>query len=657
MQSEMNNPLVSVIVPSFNQGRFIRETLESILNQDYRPLELLVIDGGSTDETLEILSSYDGRPELKWWSEPDEGVTDAVNKGLTRASGEILAIQSSDDLYLPGAIQTAVDAMMKQPEVALVYGDVEYIDQDSAPLGEDVLTPFDLNRYLGRFSYIPQPSAFFRASAAQKVGGWRRQISYVADADYWLRIATSHDVKKLDRMMARYRYHPNQRDTQRAKIARDWEQAIRDLIASVPLTGSYKRNALMGIHLAKYRYTPESNWVRRTHHLYQAALANPRGVIDPAFPKRELLVGRTPIWKLLSRTKRALGFSPRKTDTSTYSTKQKLGALIYDLPRFAKSLWLTTGKREASPWVLIRNRNEHLTVDTERTGARCEWEWTSDLHIAKVFPTLGLHLMKRTVRDCPINTENIIPKTGRPVDVSFIIGHRGLKRLPHLLMTLRSIAAQENVAFECIVVEQSDQPEVSSLLPEWVRYLHTPLPNPDMPYSRSWAFNAGAEIAQGKLLILHDNDMLVPTRYAAQIYSRLQEGYEVINLKRFIFYLEQTHSERIMSTGMIKLNVAPESIVQNLQAGGSFGITRDAFFDLGGFDEAFVGWGGEDNEFWQRAQTRSVWPYGSLPLLHLWHEAQPGKFEQSRKTATLLEERSAIPPDKRIEELRAVNFV
>lgn len=653
----MNNLLVSVIVPSFNQGRFIRETLDSILNQDYRPLELLVIDGGSTDDTLEVLRSYGDRPELKWWSEPDEGVTDAVNKGLTRASGEILAIQSSDDIYLPGAIQNAVEAMVRQPDVALVYGDVEYMDQNSVLLSQDVLTPFDLNRYLGRFSYIPQPSAFFRASAAQKVGGWRRQVSYVADADYWLRIATAHKVQKLDRMMARYRYHPDQRDTQQAKIARDWEKAIQDLIAAIPLRGRSKRNALMGIQLAKYRYTPESNWVRRTQHLYQAALANPRGVIDPAFPKRELLVGRTPIWKLLSRTKRALGFSPRKTDARTYSTKQKLGALIYDFPRYAKLLWLTNNKRDASPWVFIRNRNEHLTVDTERTGARCEWEWTSDLHIAKVFPSLGLHLMKRTLRDWPINVDEMIPKTVRPVDVSFLIGHRGLKRLQHLLMTLRSIAAQENVAFECIVVEQSDEPEISSLLPGWVRYIHTPLPQRDMPYSRSWAFNEGAEIAQGKLLILHDNDMLVPAGYAAQIYARHQKGYEVINPKRFVFYLDQTHSERIMNSGRIKLDRAPETIVQNLEAGGSFGITRDAFFGVGGFDEAFVGWGGEDNEFWQRAQTRSVWPYGNLPLLHLWHEAQPGKFEQSRKTATLLEKRSAISPDKRIEELRAVNFV
>ena len=97
----MAQPLVSVIVPSYNQARFIRETLDSILGQDYRPLEVIVFDGASKDETVDVLGSYGDRPELRWWSEPDRGVVDAVNKGLAKANGEILAIQSSDDCFTP----------------------------------------------------------------------------------------------------------------------------------------------------------------------------------------------------------------------------------------------------------------------------------------------------------------------------------------------------------------------------------------------------------------------------------------------------------------------------------------------------------------------------------------------------------------------------
>lgn len=310
MQSP-KKPLVSVVVPSFNQGRFIRETIDSILTQDYRPLEVLVIDGASSDETFAALKSYDGVAELKWWSEPDNGVVDAVNKGLKKANGEIIAIQSSDDLYLPGAISSAVEFLNARSDVALVYGDVELIDEDSRVTGRDILPPFDLGHYLGRFTYIPQPSAFFHADLVKEIGGWREEVSYAADADFWLRAAVRHKVAKIDRLMARYRYHADQRDTQKSKIARDWERAIASLLATNKLNASERRFARMGLHLAKYRYTPESQWLRRTSYLYLAAMANPPAVFDSRFPKRELLLGREPIWKFLSRVKRRMGFRPR----------------------------------------------------------------------------------------------------------------------------------------------------------------------------------------------------------------------------------------------------------------------------------------------------------------------------------------------------------
>lgn len=305
-------PRVSIVIPSFNQGRFIRETIDSVLSQDYRHVEVLIMDGGSDDGTLGVLESYSRVPEVKWWSEPDRGVADAVNKGMAKARGEIIAIQSSDDVYLPGAIRAAVEAMAEHEEAAIVYGDIEHIDERSRPLGKDVLQPFDLKYYLGRFSYIPQPSAFFRAAVIDDIGGWRSDVSYAADADYWLRIAVKHPVLKIDRLMARYRHHAEQRDTQKAKISRDWEKTVRDLLADNSLSRETRRFALMGIYLAKYRYAPEADWVARTSYLYRAAIANPAAVMNPNFPKRELLVGRDPLWKFLSRVKRFMGFRPRK---------------------------------------------------------------------------------------------------------------------------------------------------------------------------------------------------------------------------------------------------------------------------------------------------------------------------------------------------------
>lgn len=305
-------PLVSVIVPSFNQGHFISETIISILAQDYRPLEILVFDGASTDSTLSVLENFRHIPEVTVLSEPDKGVVDAVNKGLARASGEILAIQSSDDTYLPGAISAAVECLTANPDAALVFGNVEHMDEHSNITGRDLLPAFDLDEYLGRQTYIPQPAAFFRASAAREAGTWNPEVSYTADADYWMRIALRHKVLRIDRMMARYRYHGEQRDKYSDRILRDWQKMI-DLLASRPeMTASLKRSARMGVHLARYRYTPEDQWFRRTLHLYRAALSKPVAVGGPRFPKREFLIGRTPVWAALSRLKRALGLQPRQ---------------------------------------------------------------------------------------------------------------------------------------------------------------------------------------------------------------------------------------------------------------------------------------------------------------------------------------------------------
>jgi glycosyltransferase involved in cell wall biosynthesis len=305
-------PLVSIVVPSFNQGRFIAETVSSCLEQSYRPIEILVQDGGSTDDTVSVLRSLNA-PALHWVSEPDEGVVDAVNKGLRRARGEILSIQSSDDVFLDGALEAAVEAFSRDSTIGLVYGDVELIDEQSRVIGADIQGPFDLAMYFGRMMYIPQPGSFFAYKALEAVGGWRRQFSYTADADFWFRIALRFPVRKLNRVMARYRYHPLQRDRQRAFICRDWERMVRDLIANEPLDIRTCRYARSGILLARHRYTDSRQWWARTKALYGALIVNPAAVLDRGFPRKELLPGREPIWRQLSRLKRALGLKPRGT--------------------------------------------------------------------------------------------------------------------------------------------------------------------------------------------------------------------------------------------------------------------------------------------------------------------------------------------------------
>lgn len=305
-----DRPLVSIIVPSYNQGRYIRETIDSCLAQDYRPIEILVIDGASNDQTVDVLRAFQA-PELRWWSEPDDGVVDAVNKGLSRATGGLLSIQSSDDLFLAGAFTAAVETFERWPELGLVCVDVEYVDDDSSVVGVDRQGEFSLAECVGRLQYIPQPGAFFTREALEAVGGWRAPYSYAADADFWIRIALRFPVRRIERVLARYRYHDQQRDRQKARILADWTASISSLIDSGDLKGDLVRWARMGVHLARYRYTPEDHHLARTRALYSALLENPGAVRDRRFPKRELLPFREPLWRLLSRLKRAVGLKPR----------------------------------------------------------------------------------------------------------------------------------------------------------------------------------------------------------------------------------------------------------------------------------------------------------------------------------------------------------
>src|SRR5260221_9891758 len=138
MIMEPHSPLVSIVTPSYNQGKFIRETIESVLTQDYANIEYWVIDGGSTDETLGILQQYENDPRFHWISEPDKGQSDAINKGWSRCRGEIVAWLCSDDVYVEHAIKLQVSYLVDHPEIGAVYGDVIYVDSEgkfiSAPL-------------------------------------------------------------------------------------------------------------------------------------------------------------------------------------------------------------------------------------------------------------------------------------------------------------------------------------------------------------------------------------------------------------------------------------------------------------------------------------------------------------------------------------------
>jgi glycosyltransferase involved in cell wall biosynthesis len=217
-------PLVSIITPSFNQARFLEETIRSVLEQDYPNLEYILVDGGSSDGSPEIIQRYKER--LSWWvSEPDLGQTDAINKGFARARGEILAWLNSDDTYLPGAITQAVDFLKSHPDVGMVYGDANLIDEQGNVIGKFPARQTNYKKLRRGFVHIPQQASFFRASLWRQVGPLDPSFYFAMDYDLWVRLARLAPLIHYPRPWANFRLH----ESGKSVIAdnRCWPEMLR----------------------------------------------------------------------------------------------------------------------------------------------------------------------------------------------------------------------------------------------------------------------------------------------------------------------------------------------------------------------------------------------------------------------------------------------
>jgi len=197
-------PRVSIVTPSYNQAQFLDETIQSVLSQDYPNIEYIIVDGGSQDGSVEIIQRYSDR--LAWWvSEPDRGQTDALNKGFSRVTGDILAWINSDDTYLPGAISDAVAFLQKNPDVGMVYGDAHLVDENGQFMGVFPARQTDYHRLMRGFVHIPQQSAFFRANLWKQVGPLDQTIYFAMDYDLWVRLAKVSKLVYYPRLWANFR--------------------------------------------------------------------------------------------------------------------------------------------------------------------------------------------------------------------------------------------------------------------------------------------------------------------------------------------------------------------------------------------------------------------------------------------------------------------
>jgi glycosyltransferase involved in cell wall biosynthesis len=230
-------PLVSIITPSYNQGQFLEATLRSVLEQDYPRLEYIVIDGGSTDESPQILARYASR--LAYWeSQPDRGQAHAINKGLKHARGDILGWLNSDDVLLPGVVSRAVLVFAQNPQVEVIYGRLERIDANGTLLPTPRLpkdrVDFDLSQILGE-CVVNQPGSFWRRGAMERVGLLDEDLRYSLDYEYWIRLALAGaQFLHLQEAVARFRLSSGSKTVGQTAVMAQEQLRVLEALGSRP---------------------------------------------------------------------------------------------------------------------------------------------------------------------------------------------------------------------------------------------------------------------------------------------------------------------------------------------------------------------------------------------------------------------------------------
>lgn len=337
---------------------------------------------------------------------------------------------------------------------------------------------------------------------------------------------------------------------------------------------------------------------------------------------------------------------------SSATMRQKLGCWLNE--RWRAELVLMAPRLAGAAgvrWLDLRNRNERVRDDAASGGRICDWNDSSRYTAARVFPGLAPRLLRHALREWPLQVAEAPARHRAELpSVSIIIPIGGTDRLAQFDLSLNAARAQGDVDCEVVVVEQSSEPTLAGRLPPDVTYLHQPKIDVG-GFNKSRALNTGAHAARGDVLVILDGDYLLPTAFARECARVLREK-EAVRPARWIFYLDAESTAALSKSRDPSRIAGVEAIVSNNPT--PFAIRRSAYWEIGGHDEDYIGWGGEDTEFLDRLRTRQISEGGWMPVVHAWHPVAPKKADGDRNRG-LHAAKMAVPAVERIARLLAMH--